>query len=154
MASAHLWSRSDRYERWRWHAYHGRDSWSTTTAAGQSTTTSAPTTTQPARQDPTTTASTTTPTTQPTVTVPPAPIPLPPGPSSAGPPAGGYFSTLPPGSPFPSDAECAARVHHSTWEPRPENNTANHTAPTNPGALANFSQWNGTWNTTYKPRID
>src|SRR5262249_47605141 len=104
--------------------------------------------------DPTTTASTTTPTTQPTVTVPPAPIPLPTGTSSARPPAGGYFSTLPPGSPFPSDAECAARVHHSTWEPRPENNTANHTAPTNPGALANFSQWNGTWNTTYKPRID
>jgi hypothetical protein len=42
----------------------------------------------------------------------------------------------------------------SSWEPRPENNTANHTAPTNPQDLANFSQWNATWNATYKPRID
>ena len=42
----------------------------------------------------------------------------------------------------------------SSWEPRPENDTANHTAPTNPQDLANFSQWNATWNATYKPRID
>jgi autotransporter family porin len=85
----------------------------------------------------------------------PAPIPIPPasGSSSARPPAGGYFATLPPGSALPSEAECAARVHRSSWEPRPENTTANHTAPTNPQALANFSQWNGTWNSTYKPRI-
>jgi hypothetical protein len=39
----------------------------------------------------------------------------------------GKFTTLPPGSPLPSDSECAARVRYSSWEPRPDNNTANHT---------------------------
>jgi hypothetical protein len=39
----------------------------------------------------------------------------------------GRFNTLPPGSPLPSDATCAARVRQSTWEPRPDNFTANHT---------------------------
>ena len=106
---------------------------------------------------------TTRPTTKPTTTTPPVlvndptPIVIPPAPgagsSSAKPPAGGYFATLPPGSALPSEAACAARVHRSSWEPRPENTTANHTAPTNPAALANFSQWNSTWNSTYKPRI-
>jgi autotransporter family porin len=43
---------------------------------------------------------------------------------------GRYFATLPPGSPLPSDAECTARVRRSSWEPRPENAAANHTAPT------------------------
>jgi len=33
--------------------------------------------------------------------------------------------TLPPGSPLPSDANCAARVARSVWEPRPANATAN-----------------------------
>src|SRR5262249_40057157 len=42
------------------------------------------------------------------------------------PPSGG-FVTLPPGSALPSDAECAARVRRSSWEPRPENYLANHT---------------------------
>jgi autotransporter family porin len=37
------------------------------------------------------------------------------------------FTTLPPGSALPSDAECAARVRRSPWEPRPENSVANHT---------------------------
>lgn len=37
------------------------------------------------------------------------------------------FTTLPPGSSLPSDAECAARVQLSSWEPRPGNTTANHT---------------------------
>jgi chitodextrinase len=46
------------------------------------------------------------------------------------PTTGGYFSTLTPGSALPSDATCAAQVHHSAWEPRPENNTANQTVPT------------------------
>src|SRR5215468_6456702 len=39
----------------------------------------------------------------------------------------GSFTTLPPGSALPSDAECAARVRRSSWEPRPENEVANHT---------------------------
>ena len=40
--------------------------------------------------------------------------------------AGEYFSTLPPGSALPSDAECAARVRRNPWEPRPQNFIANH----------------------------
>ena len=39
--------------------------------------------------------------------------------------AGTYFSTLPPGSSLPSDADCAARVRRSSWEPRPDNTAAN-----------------------------
>ena|SRR2546423_5286936 len=37
-----------------------------------------------------------------------------------------YFTTLPPGSQLPGDAVCAARVFRNSWEPRPDNNTANH----------------------------
>src|SRR5579864_4390346 len=62
-----------------------------------------------------------TPTSVPTPT--PAPIPNAP-PSFV---SGGRFATLPPGSPLPSDAECAARVRYSSWEPRPQNTAANHT---------------------------
>ena len=39
----------------------------------------------------------------------------------------GNLATLPPGSILPSDSECAARVLQSSWEPRPDNSTANHT---------------------------
>ncbi len=39
----------------------------------------------------------------------------------------GKFTTLPPGSPLPSESECAARVRQSSWEPRPDNGAANHT---------------------------
>jgi len=35
------------------------------------------------------------------------------------------FTTLAPGSTLPGDAECAARVQRSSWEPRPDNATAN-----------------------------
>jgi len=148
VASAHLRGHSDRYNRWRWYANQARHHRSTTTAA-KPTSTTASTTTQPVRQNPTTTAPTTT-----TTTV-PAPIPQPPsgGTSSGPPPAGGYFSVLPPGSALPSEADCAARVHLSSWEPRPENTTANHVTPA-PNTLANFSQWNSTWNATYRPRIN
>jgi|GEM_PF-2435564 len=41
--------------------------------------------------------------------------------------ASSYYPTLPPGSPLPSDADCAARVIRNPWEPRPDNTTANHT---------------------------
>src|SRR5579862_8144249 len=85
--------------------------------------------------------------------------------AAAPPPAGGYFPvsaiTPPPAgtdgtktTAFPTDAECAAKVHGSTWEPRPENNTPNHTVPPQPNTLGDFSQWNATWNADYKPRID
>src|SRR2546425_8834298 len=49
--------------------------------------------------------------------------------SAATPPAGGYLQILPPGSALPSDAQCAARVHRSAWEPRAENYAANHRVP-------------------------
>lgn len=43
----------------------------------------------------------------------------------------GYFRTSPPGAwdDLPSGKTCAGRVHRSTWEPRPSNETANHTRP-------------------------
>lgn len=37
---------------------------------------------------------------------------------------------LPPGSVLPSESECAARVRRSSWEPRPDNTTANQSVPT------------------------
>jgi hypothetical protein len=39
----------------------------------------------------------------------------------------GALTTLPLGSRLPSDAECSARVKHSSWEPRPDNAIANNT---------------------------
>jgi hypothetical protein len=143
VASAHRWGRSDRYNRGRWFRH------STTTVSPAKTST---TTTQPARQDPVTTAPTTTTappttTTAPTTTTRPAT-----GNSSSRPASGGYFSVLPPGSALPSGAECAARVHHSSWEPRHDNDVANHTPVVN--TLGSFSQWNSAWNTNYKPRVD
>ena len=42
----------------------------------------------------------------------------------------GAFTTLPPGAQLPSEAECAAHVRRSSWEPRPGNSVANHTVPT------------------------
>ena len=70
------------------------------------------------------------------------------------PPAAGYFAILPPGSPLPSDATCAARVHKSAWEPIPANRVPNHRMPPTPETLGDFSQWSPTWNATYKPRIN
>ncbi len=45
------------------------------------------------------------------------------------PPAGGYFPLIPAGqfNYFPSDSQAASLVHRSTWEPRAENYSANHT---------------------------
>jgi hypothetical protein len=48
------------------------------------------------------------------------------------PPIGGYFTTMRPVGSFsalPSDSQAAAMVTRSSWEPRPANNTANHTRP-------------------------
>ena len=60
----------------------------------------------------------------------------------APPPSHEYFSTLPVGSAVPrSDADCAGRVTRNPWEPRPENNTANHTIPSGPVAWNNNANW-------------
>ena len=139
VASAHRWSRADRWS--RWHKYP------TTTTSGAP---AKPVTTTTA--DPPTTTATTTSTTSTTTTTTTTPPPVN-GPVGSGPPAaGGYFSLLPPGSALPSEADCAARVHRSSWEPRPDNTTANNTSAT--GHLATFSQWNAAWNANYLPRID
>src|SRR5262245_34941398 len=45
--------------------------------------------------------------------------------SGSGGSGGSSFVTLPPGSALPSDAECAARVRRSSFEPRPQNFLAN-----------------------------
>jgi autotransporter family porin len=59
----------------------------------------------------------------------PTPIPAPTRPVTlpTSPTGGGRFVTLPPGSALPGDAECAARVSRSSWEPRSDNATANNT---------------------------
>ena len=48
--------------------------------------------------------------------------------------------SLPPGATLPSEAECAARVHRSSWEPRPENRDANMRVPTNE-QIARLGPW-------------
>lgn len=47
------------------------------------------------------------------------------------PPADGYFRSLPAGAwqDLPSEQTCAAEVHRSPWEPRPDNTVPNHTMP-------------------------
>jgi hypothetical protein len=80
------------------------------------------------------------------------------------PPAAGYFGLRPVGdwSSLPSDAECAAQVHYSTWEPRPENSQQNNSTPA-PGAMAaSFSSrprneggsYNSLWDTWLLHRVD
>lgn len=61
----------------------------------------------------------------------------PPDPSSI---AGG-FTTLAPGATLPSEQECAARVHRASWEPRPDNQAANHKSPTEL-QLSLLTPWN------------
>ncbi len=41
-----------------------------------------------------------------------------------------HFALLPPGSPLPDEATCAARVRRSSFEPRTSNYVPNHTVPT------------------------
>jgi hypothetical protein len=52
----------------------------------------------------------------------------------------GLSGTLTPGSPLPSEAICAARVHRSSFEPRPDNQTANNTVPT-AAQLSGLAPW-------------
>lgn len=101
------------------------------------------------------TASTTT-TTKPPTTLPPTVTTTTVGPPAGGnspPPPGGYFALSAPGTPFPSDAVCAAQVHHSSWEPRPDNTTANHTVPPAGYLTATNPDWDATWNANYRTRI-
>ncbi len=64
--------------------------------------------------------------------------------SGATSPPPGAGLALPPGSALPGDAECAARVVRSSWEPRPDNAAANATVAT-PGQLDAFraDAWGG-----------
>ena len=52
----------------------------------------------------------------------------------------GNFTTLPPGATLPDEQECAARVHRSSWEPRPDNRTANQSVPSEE-QLALLTPW-------------
>jgi autotransporter family porin len=52
----------------------------------------------------------------------------------------GHFSTLPPGSALPTGDQCATEVRLSSFEPRPNNYTANHTVPSDLSTLHSSSQ--------------
>jgi hypothetical protein len=74
--------------------------------------------------------------------------------STTRPKAGGYFKTHAVGKPFPTGKQCAAHVHRSTWEPRPQNKTANHKVlPKKAIHLPKNTGFNTKWNRQYKPRI-
>jgi len=63
----------------------------------------------------------------------------------------GNFGMLPPGATLPTEAQCAARVQLSSWEPRPDNYAANHRVPT-AQQIAGMEAWNDS--TGYDPRAD
>ncbi len=50
-------------------------------------------------------------------------------------------ATLPPGSALPGDSTCVSQITRSSFEPRPDNNTANHQVPT-AAQIANLHPWN------------
>jgi autotransporter family porin len=62
-------------------------------------------------------------------------------------------STLSPGTPLPTGADCAARVTPSSWEPRPENYEANHTVPPTP-VFAEIDGGDPIAQSRFLPRID
>jgi hypothetical protein len=49
-------------------------------------------------------------------------------------------TTLPPGSALPSESACAGRVSYSSFEPRPDNYSANHSVPTS-AQIAGLQPW-------------
>jgi hypothetical protein len=61
--------------------------------------------------------------------------------TSSRPSAGGYFQIVAPGnfSGLPPDTQAAAMVHHSSWEPRSQNATANHAVPPSSFTSAGYS---------------
>lgn len=50
------------------------------------------------------------------------------------------FTTLPPGTKLPSEADCASRVRRASWEPRPDNFTANHSVPSK-NQISKLASW-------------
>jgi hypothetical protein len=94
----------------------------------------------------------------------PTSAPPPPASSSSAPLAAGYFSLRPVGSwsSLPSDSTCAAQVHYSTWEPRPQNYQQNHTMPAAGAMAASFAArpravggtYNALWDTWLLKRVD
>jgi hypothetical protein len=50
---------------------------------------------------------------------------------------------LPPGSTLPSESACAASINYSSFEPRPDNYTANHSVPA-AAQIANLQPWTPT----------
>lgn len=122
------------------------------TATPAPTTTPAPkpptSTPTPAPKPPTSTPTPvpTSPTSAPTPALKPptaTPTPAPKPPTSTPTPApqpSGNFTLLPVGAQLPSDSDCAARVKRSSWEPRPDNATANKRNLYAEGVRA---QWNG-----------
>ena len=107
-------------------------------------------------QTPATSRTTPTPTHSATPKPTPAPTPKPTATPSSPPSASGYFSLQPVGSwsSLPSDSQCAARVHYSTWEPRPQNYQQNNTKPA-PGAMAaSFSSRPRNLGGSYNPQWD
>ena len=50
-------------------------------------------------------------------------------------------ATLPPGSALPGDSTCASQITMTSFEPRPDNNAANHQVPTS-AQIANLHPWN------------
>src|SRR6266496_3744081 len=112
----------------------------------------------PASTSPAPTAGPLSPTPSPSATTPPGAS------SSLPPPRGGYFSLLPVGSwsSLPSDGTCAAKVHYSTWEPRPDNSKRNHVKP-DPAAvhrslgartLAAGGSYDPRWDRWLRQRVD
>jgi hypothetical protein len=76
-----------------------------------------------------------------TATPSPTTAPAPTSPTSTqAPQPTGNFTLLPVGAQLPSDAQCAAAVKRSSWEPRPDNATANNRNVYVEGVRA---QWNG-----------
>jgi hypothetical protein len=75
---------------------------------------------------------------------------------SSPPRASGYFATLPPGSwsDLPDDEQCAARVHRSLWEPRPDNARPNGWMPNVERVHAAFAARPRARLGTYDPRWD
>ena len=63
----------------------------------------------------------------------------------------GNFTMLSPGAALPTEAQCAARVHFSSWEPRPDNYAANHRVPA-AQQIAGMEAWNASIG--YDPRAD
>lgn len=52
-----------------------------------------------------------------------------------------HFATLPPGSPLPSESDCASRVRRSGWEPHSENDRANRTAGVSCSEIRTCAVW-------------